>query len=348
MKRFVMWCLILAGSLAFLPQSRVARAQSTPFLSDDAVRMLTNEISGDRAFEHIRWLSHWHRDSGMEGFFKAADYIMQAAKDAGLEDVHFIEQPLGRPNYTARSAELWMVEPVEVKLADIGDTPLHLADGSHDADVTAELVFIGDASEERLKGIDVAGKIVLTSGGPQPAVDNAVYARGAVGVVDYTTSENKNSMDYPDQIAWTRIGVTPPAGTKGTFAFTLPPRKGDMLRRLIETRGMQDIFATGKRTPGGRVVLKAKVHTEIGQAPGRTGFVEGWIRGAKYHDQAIVLTAHLQEEKQSANDDGSGCASILEIARTLNKLIAQGKIQRPLRDIRFWWTDEIYSEGRFF
>lgn len=348
MMRFVVIVLVLVCGLAAMPRFHTSHAQSTPFLSDDAIRMLTNELSGDRAFEHIRWLGHWHRDSGMEGFFKAADYVMQAAKEAGLEDVRFIEQPLGRPNYTARAAELWMVEPVEVKLADIGDTPLYLADGSHDADVTAELVWIGDASEESLKGIDVAGKIVLTSAPPQQAVENAVYERGAAGVVDYTTSESKNPMDYPDQIAWTRIGVTPPPGKTGTFAFTLSPRKGDMLRRLLQTEGMQDIFATGKRTPGGRVVLKARVRTEIGQAPGRTGFVEGWIHGSKYHDQAIVVTAHLQEEKPSANDDGSGSASILEIARTFSKLIKEGKMQRPLRDIRFWWTDEIYSEGRYF
>ncbi|MBI3364938.1 MAG: M28 family peptidase, partial [Ignavibacteriae bacterium] len=61
-----------------------------------------------------------------------------------------------------------------------------------------------------------------------------------------------------------------------------------------------------------------------------------------------IITAHLQEEKSSANDDGSGCASILEIARTLNKLMQDGKIPRPLRDIRFWWTDEISSEYRYF
>jgi hypothetical protein len=99
---------------------------------------------------------------------------------------------------------------------------------------------------------------------------------------------------------------------------------------------------------GGKVVLKAKVDTEIGESPGKTGFVEGWIKGSKYHDQQILITAHLQEEQGSANDDGSGCGNLLEIARTLNKLIEEGKIERPLRDIRFWWTDEIYSEYRYF
>jgi hypothetical protein len=330
------------------PLSSVCNAQTTPFMSDDEIRMLSNEISGDRAFEHIRWLSHWHRDSGMEGYFKAADYVVKTAKEVGLEDVRFIEQTLPGVNYTARSAELWMVEPVELKLADIGDHAVYLADGSHDADVTAELVDIGDASIDSLKGIDLKGKIVLTNSPPGTAVQNAVYARGAVGVVTYVTTETKNPLDFPDQIAWSRIGAIPPAGKTGTFAFVLPPRKGDTLRRILATRDMQDYFGTGKSTKGGRVVLKAKVDTEITPAPGRTGFVEGWIRGSSIHDQQIILTAHLQEEQGSANDDGSGCGNLLELARTFNKLMAEGKMKRPLRDIRFWWTDEIYSEYRYF
>ncbi len=340
--------LWLACAVLLLPIAQDARAQTTPFLSDDEIRLLGNEISGDRSFEHIRWLTHWHRDSGMEGYFKAAEYVVGAAKEVGLEDVRFVEQPLEGPNYTARAAELWMVEPVEVKLADIGEHNVYLADGSHDADLTAELVYIGDASEESLKGVDVKGKIVLTNFQPARAAGAAVWERGAVGVVTFAPSENKNPLDYPDQIAWSRIPVTPPPGKQGTFAFVLSPRKGEMLRRVLETKGEQDIFATGRRTKGGRVVLKAKVDTEIGAAPGRTGYVEGIIRGTKFHDQAIVLTAHLQEEKGSANDDGSGCGNLLEIARTLNKLIREGRIQRPLRDIRFWWTDEIYSEYRHF
>jgi hypothetical protein len=325
-----------------------SRAQTTPFLSDAEIRMLVNEISGDRAFQHIRWLTHWHRDSGMEGFFKAADYVLQAAKDAGLQDVRFVEQALDRRNYTAVAAELWMIEPVEVKLADIGEHAVYLADGSHDADLTAELVWVGDGSKNALKDLDVAGKIVLSDANPVAAVRNAVWDKGAVGVVSYVISESKTLMDYPDQVAWSRIPIDPPEGKKGTFAFILPPRKGETLRKILATQDVQDYFATGKRTKGGRVVLKARVDTEIGEKPGRTGFVEGWIRGAKYHDQQIVLTAHLQEEQGSANDDGSGSGNILELARAFNKLIREGKMKPPLRDIRFWWTDEIDSEYRYF
>ena len=340
--------LLISVASLFLTAPAALAAQSTPFLTDREIQLLATEISGDRAFEHARWLSHWHRDSGMEGYFKAAEYVMQAARDAGLADVTFVEQVAEAPNYTARAAELWLVEPIEIKLADIGVHAVHLADGSHDADVTAEVVWIGDASPAALASVDVAGKIVLTTAQPPVALANAVYAKGALGIISYTTSEGRSPLDFPDQVAWTRIPVTPPEGKQGSFAFVLPPRRGEMLRQLLATSGTQDIFATGKRTPGGRAVVHARVDTEIGQTPGRTGFVEAWIRGTTYPNQQIVLTAHLQEEQGSANDDGSGVASILEIGRTLTRLISSGKLPPPKRDIRFWWTDEIYSEYRWF
>ncbi|MDQ4123832.1 MAG: M28 family peptidase [Acidobacteriota bacterium] len=341
------FCLLLSLTLSCF-------GQTTPFLTDEEIRMLRNEISGDRAFEHIRILTQWHRDSGMEGYFKAMDYVAGAAKENGLVDVSIIKQPFdndeGKPaNYTAKSAELWMVEPVELKLADIGDHALYLADNSRDADVQAELIWIGNASEEALKNLDVKGKIVLANVNPGIVMNNAVYKRGALGAIVFTTSESKNMLDFPDQLPWVRIG-DPPQGHKGSFAFSLSPRKGDTLRRVLETKGEQDFFATGKRTMGGKVVVKAKVDVDIGTENKRTGtgMVEGWIRGTKYKDQQIVITAHLQEEQGSANDDGSGCGNILELARVFNKLIKAGKIPPPKRDLRFWWTDEIYSEYQYF
>ena len=343
----------LLAAIVLLSLTFNSFAQSTPFLTDKQVNMLRNEISGDRSFEHIRVLTQWHRDSGMAGYFKALDYVVKAAKENGLQDVRIIKQPLngadGKPrNYTAKSAELWITSPFELKLADIGDHALYLSDGSRDADVTAELIWVGNASDAALKNIDVKGKIVLTLGNPATAIRNAVYKRGAVGVIAYTTSESKSMLDFPDQLPWTRIPA-PPAGKKGSFAFSVTPRKGDTLRRVLQTNRMHDLFAVGKRTRGGKITIKAKVDTDIGTQNARTGtgMVEGWIRGTKYKNQQIVITAHLQEEQGSANDDGSGSGNILELARVFSKLIKEGKIPPPKRDLRFWWSDEIYSEYRY-
>src|SRR5687767_7096128 len=112
-----------------------AFAQTTPFLTEDQIRMLRNEISGDRSFEHIRVLTQWHRDSGMGGYFKAMEYVESAAKENGMQDVSIIKQPFEGTNWTAKTAELWITEPFELKLADIGDHALYLADNSRDADV---------------------------------------------------------------------------------------------------------------------------------------------------------------------------------------------------------------------
>jgi hypothetical protein len=49
--------------------------------------------------------------------------------------------------------------------------------------------------------------------------------------------------------------------------------------------------------------------------------------------------------KQGANDNHSGSAVILEVARTLNTLILEGRIPRPKRTIRFLWGPEYSGTG---
>ncbi|HEV7499926.1 MAG TPA: M28 family peptidase, partial [Vicinamibacteria bacterium] len=55
----------------------------------------------------------------------------------------------------------------------------------------------------------------------------------------------------------------------------------------------------------------------------------------------IVYSCHLDHEKPGANDNASGCAAILEIARTLKTLVDAGRIPPPLRTIRFVWPSEM-------
>src|SRR4029434_9607004 len=55
----------------------------------------------------------------------------------------------------------------------------------------------------------------------------------------------------------------------------------------------------------------------------------------------IVFSCHLDHEKPGANDNASGCAAILEIARTLNTLMGSKTIPRPSRTIRFVWPSEM-------
>jgi Zn-dependent M28 family amino/carboxypeptidase len=49
---------------------------------------------------------------------------------------------------------------------------------------------------------------------------------------------------------------------------------------------------------------------------------------SKYPEQEVLLTAHLDEI--GADDNGSGSASLLEMARTLNYLIDKGPMPPDL------------------
>jgi hypothetical protein len=315
-------------------------AQTSPFLPDPLHRELVNEISGDRSYEYDRHLTHYHRTGGSRDFFAAAEYIRGAAVEAGLEDVRLIRQRWDEHGWSCRLGEAWLVAPPEVKLAAYGEVAVSIADHSRTTHVAADLVDVGaGAAEADYAGRDVKGKIVLASGPVGTVQREAVWKRGALGVLSSMTNRPE-PFDAPDQVAWGRLpyeargvdGVKD--GTPSTFAVMISPRRARWLQRQMQSGGGP---------------FRVKVDIESDYPPAQEqAMVEAWIRGTEIHDQQIVLTAHIQEEMTSANDDGSGCANMLEIGRALSRLIKEGRIPRPRRDIRFWWVNELSSPPRYF
>jgi Zn-dependent M28 family amino/carboxypeptidase len=334
MKKTLTAVTVATVLVALAGAARTAQAQQSPFVTDTVYRTLVNEISGDIAFEHVRWLTHYHRPmGGSAGFDAAARYVEQKAKEYGLEEVRAIKLAGGTPSWTPTVGELWVIEPAERRLAFTLEVALSLADYSRTADVaSADLVDVGEGVADRdYQGKSVTGAVVVATGALARVMEEAVWKRGALGIVHFTTTRS----DRPDQVPWSRIPVENGDKTKkGTFAFVLSQRDGLRLRAEI----------AAAKTP---IKVKAKVASTFHEPPTQT-LVEAVITGTEVHDQDIVLTAHLQEERFSANDDGSGCGNVLEIARALKKAIDEGRLRRPRRDIRFWWTDEIRGEEAFF
>jgi hypothetical protein len=121
----------------------------------------------------------------------------------------------------------------------------------------------------------------------------------------------------------------PPSG----FAFQLPVREGDILKRRL--------LANEKITVRAQVASK----TETADLENVIGLIPGTDPAAG----EIILSAHLFEgfQKQGANDNISGSACILEVARVLNTLIAEGRLPRPKRTIRFIWGPEFSGIGEW-
>lgn len=328
------------AAIAVLGAPVVLPAQTSPFLPEPLYRHLVNEISGDRAYEHVRHLTHFHRTAGSRDFFAAAEYIRGAAEAAGLEDVKLVRQKWDGHAWSCRSGAAWLLEPEELKLADYGEVAVSIADRSRTTHATAELVNVGRGEEDAdYEGREVKGRVVLASGALATVMREGVWKRGALGILSSLTNRPE-AFDAPDQVAWGQIpaeakdvpGVKD--GTPGTFAVMLSPRRARRIEKQLAAAGRP---------------LRVKVDIEADfAAPAEQAYVEGWIRGTDLPDQQVVLTAHIQEEMTSANDDGSGCASMLEIGRALARLVKEGKLPRPRREIRFWWVNEFASEEQLF
>jgi hypothetical protein len=326
--------------LAFVTSPALGFAQASPFLPERLQRDLVNEISGDRSYEYIRHLTHYHRTEGSRDFFAATEYIRGAAEAAGLEDVKLVRQAWTGHGWSCRSGEAWLVEPEPMKLADYGEVAVSIADHSRTTHVKADLVDVGAGTTEAdYQGKDVKGKVVLAAGQPSAVMKEAVWKRGALGILSSYTSR-PSVLDAPDQVAWGRLpfeakeveGVK--EGTPSTFAVMISPRRASLVQKRL---------AAAPRP----LVVKVDIESAYPDKP-EQAYVEGWIRGSEIHDQQIVLTAHIQEEMTSANDDGSGCGNLLEIGRALTHLIKDGVVPRPRRDIRFWWVNELDSEPQHF
>src|SRR5213594_3301973 len=132
------------AGILFLTASAACQGQDLPFLTEAHYRYLVGEISGDASYEHIRFMTQFHRPIvGSPGLMKVAEYCEAKARESKLEDVKLIRQKSDTVPWQAKSASLWMVEPEVRMLADIRQTPIRLADFSRSADVTAEVIDVG-------------------------------------------------------------------------------------------------------------------------------------------------------------------------------------------------------------
>jgi hypothetical protein len=334
MKRCVVLLLSIAAS---------ASAQDRPpLLSEPVVEALSGELSGDRALATIVEISKNHRTRGSRPFRRAADHIVAKAREAGLEEAKVEEFPAdgkifygtqrSRRPWDAEFAELWDMEQAggawkpKTLLTSWAEQPMSVAQDSESGDVTAELVFVSaGTADSNYTGKNVRGKLILTSSQPGAVVPLGVKKYGARGIVSY--AQNQRTAWWGENTALVRWGHLETFEPVKTFGIMISPRMAKALR---------DRIAAGER-----VTLRAVVRA--GQRDGTTDVATAMIRGSdpRLSQEEIVFSCHLDHPMPGANDNASGCATILEVGVTLAKLIRDGSIPRPARTIRFIWPPEI-------
>jgi hypothetical protein len=343
-----MLALLLSAFLLLNQTSPAANAQGreagytrTSLLSDKEIAALGAEINGLIAKDTVTELARYHRVQASAGFSRAAQYIASKANEYGLDQVQIERFPAdGRKTYytlkstsgwEAERAELWEVEPRKPQVGDWEEMRVALADYSQSADVTAALVDVGAGTAPKdYEGKEVKGRIVLAGGSVAAAHKLACDERGAAGVLSYQQNQVTGwSGDYVDNVRW---GHLSPYNANNKFAFMIS------LRRAREYQA--------RLSSGEQITLHAIVKAEM--KPGNYDVVSAVIPGSDLASEEIVFSCHLCHQKPGANDNASGAAAILEVARALTSLIRRGELERPRRTIRFIWPPEINGTVAYF
>ncbi len=328
---------IVLGALASLAVvSAQAPLLPAETLLDRAVlAALDQELSGVAAKDHVSRLTELHRVPASLGFHEAIEYVMGRAKAFGLSDVHVETFPgdgatwfgtlHGNRGWRVDGGFLDEVQPRPRRIISYDDVRLAVADNSESADVTVDLVDAGHGVDRRdYAGKDVRGKLVLCDATPSACHRQAVEEQGAAGLVSYNSNQVSGWWrDNADLIRW---GHLDPRGRRNTFAIMIS---------LREARALQERLARGEK-----ITLHAVVRARNDDAlPYET--LVATIPGSDASAGDIVFSCHLDHEKPGANDNASGCAANLEIARALTALVSERRIPAPIRTIRFVWPSEM-------
>jgi aminopeptidase YwaD len=313
-----------------------APGSAQELLSADSYRLIKSQVSGELPFSDFRNIVRYSGFAPSPGSDQVAEYLAGRLRQMGLANVDIEKFPADgkayswafrtEPSWEGKEAELWMVKPESELLSSFASAKTYLARQSNDADVTAELVDVGEGVKpEDYAGKNVEGRLVLATGNVNAVNRQAVWERKAAGIIYFRTA---NAADYPDLFGTLEFAPwTGSRGEKVPFAFSLSNRVGSNLRARLAA--------------GEQIVLKAHVKVESGA--GNYSVVRGEIPGSDPKLPAVLVYAHDNSRNSGGANNLTGVGCNLEVAHVLSSLIESGNLPRPRRTIRFMFGPEHYG-----
>jgi len=307
------------------------------------VKAVTEEYSGLRAKDYVAEIIQYHRIQASPGYRAAAQRCRERLTGFGVaaevlsfpvtEDTRYWGIPMFQ-EWDCSEATLHLVDPAEKarKLADYSEVKCSLIQRSIAVDEREfEVVLLEDGEDEsEYQGLDLQDKVVLTKGDLDRVHELAVDRLGAAGILFDGMGDMppvRQRIDMANVRQYKSFWWRQP-DQKKCFGFVLSPRSGDELRALIKARAREGQAA---------VRVRAKVASRL--YDGHIEVVSGLIAGQT--DEEVLVVAHLCHPQPSANDNASGSAAVLELARTLQHLIDSEMLPQPRRSIRVLLVPEM-------
>ncbi|HUW82847.1 MAG TPA: DUF4910 domain-containing protein [Phycisphaerae bacterium] len=304
-------------------------------------RLLRQHTHGQRTLGFVRRLWETDRWADFAHFHKTADTVAELFEQFGLADVERVEIPAdGRHEVGDWVMPLaWDCDEAVIEIADPAMDEAIVARRSDVPNVAGEwcaptepggqvfdCVFLPDGNASALEELDVRGKLVCTTGQSRQ-IRGVLAEKGAAGCISSWTRNER----LADATQWINVASDRPGGWGMT---ALDSRQ---ITLAVTRRQMARLAELADRH--GRLRLRVRVEARLYE--GALPFVSARLAGQDPSDQEVILLGHLYE--QGANDNATGCASILEIARSLAAAVAAGHLARPRRSIRFLLMGESYG-----
>ena len=295
---------------------------------------IVKELSGERAKRLTGVLSQYHRIQASKEFLTVVEIIKEELVKLGDEESEIHEYiadgtkryyewnaPL---SWDIKDGELVLLEPSEKILCQYTEVPESICTHSKSVDLETEVFHIGEGKLDEIKGENLEGKMVLTSGKPREIFER-LAGFNVAGIIAYP-SEQK-AQGYLQMIQY--VGLWPNAENlkDSTFGFSISRKQALELLNFMKDEK--------------KVIVHAKIDAEIYE--GKMHVLSTKINGTKKPSEEIILIAHICHPAPSANDNASGSALLFEVYRTIKMLIEKKKILPPQRTIRFLWVPEFHG-----
>ncbi len=325
-----------------LLSSLTALCQENPYLLPlGLLEIIQNEVSGERAWDMVAKISRFHRiRGGGQGsdYDRCVEWLATELQKIGLQEVQIKRYTAdgfkkyflwGSPvGWKVKEAELWLIEPEKKLISRFSDQAVSLMPYSQGRKIEAEVIFVGQGkSAEDYENKDVEDKIVFALSGDGARVHReAVLNRGAAGVL-VGPSMGEERLGFVDLIEVNRLFPTGEEREKTGFGFSLSRRQEQELLSYFEA--------------GRNVRMKADVDATL--FDGSMPVLEAKVIGQEFPNQEIIIMAHLDHYKPGANDNASGSAAMVEMARNIMAMIERDESPRLRRTIRFLWVPEMHG-----
>jgi len=287
------------------------------------------EFSTLNLIDNISTLSKLHRIQGSEDLEVAADIVAEKVRESGLRVnvytfdycvKHGVEYPV--VGWNVRDAVVELVKPKREILHTFRNSRTVAVAHSPAGDVEGEVVYVGNIFNADRENIN--GKIVLTPTTRAYITYREAVKKGAKAVVMFRLNAPEAAVPYLG------LFLTPDEAFKYSVpAVSVAKRTAEKIISLIE-RGEKVVLRVRVDS-----VFRDKAHIKVVEAQLGDG-------GREIH-----VYAHICHPGGTVNDNISGSALTLELARTFKRIIDKGLDGDLKFKTVFVWFPEYHGSAPY-